>query len=271
MRHLFIGSEGTLGFITEATLQLTKLPGNTGVFLMLVNSDEHIIDILNEFNSAISVTAFEFFSRCAIEHVIAATGLREPSTSKSPFYIILEFESSELNDQLAMNVGEKLMNLKWLEDVIMSDNMKQAEALWRYRDAISMSISKYTPYKFDIAVLPSKVVSFMSEVNDLFHAKNLDFEVVWFGHVGDGNLHLNLLKPPQLTKDEFFSCCDQLGEALFEIIGRYHGAISAEHGVGLLKKDFLHYTKSQLEIDYMRSIKMVFDPNGVMNPGKIFN
>lgn len=268
-RHLFIGSEGTLGIVTEVTLQLTKSPSETRVFLMLVKSDTCIMDILYEFNSVLNVTAFEFFSRAALEYVMAEIGVDEPSQFKAPFYLLLEYESNETNDQVAMIVAEKCMSCQWLYDVVMSNSMRQREALWRYREAISMSILKKTPYKFDISVLPSRLVCFMNEANAFFESTFLDLEVVWFGHVGDGNLHLNLLKPSHLTQEEFFLSCDRLNEKLCEMISEHQGSISAEHGVGLLKKDILHYSKSQIEIEYMRSIKKVFDPNGIMNPGKV--
>jgi FAD/FMN-containing dehydrogenase len=94
--------------------------------------------------------------------------------------------------------------------------------------------------------------------------------VVWFGHIGDGNLHLNILKPDNLSKDEFFAQCTVVNQWVFETVQKYNGSISAEHGVGMTKRDYLHYSRSAEEIAYMQAIKAVFDPNGIMNPGKIF-
>ena len=97
-----------------------------------------------------------------------------------------------------------------------------------------------------------------------------DFEIVWFGHIGDGNLHLNILKPESLSKDEFFARCATVNKWVFEIVQKYNGSISAEHGVGMTKRDYLSYSRSEAEIALMKAVKQVFDPNGIMNPGKIF-
>ena len=98
-----------------------------------------------------------------------------------------------------------------------------------------------------------------------------DFEIVWYGHIGDGNLHLNILKPDVMPMEEFQQRCGAVSIRVFEIVERHGGSVSAEHGVGLLKKDYLHYSRSPLEIEIMRQIKRVFDPHGIMNPGKIFD
>jgi len=97
------------------------------------------------------------------------------------------------------------------------------------------------------------------------------FEIVWFGHIGDGNVHLNVLKPDDLSMDEFQQRCAEVSRWVFDIVQCHGGSISAEHGVGLLKKDYLHYSRSELEVSIMRQIKKVFDPHGIMNPGKIFD
>lgn len=98
-----------------------------------------------------------------------------------------------------------------------------------------------------------------------------DFEIVWFGHIGDGNMHLNILKPESLPKEEFFERCNNVSKWVFEIVQKYNGSISAEHGVGRTKKPYLGYSRSPEEIDYMKAMKQVFDPNHIMNPGKLFD
>jgi FAD/FMN-containing dehydrogenase len=97
------------------------------------------------------------------------------------------------------------------------------------------------------------------------------FEIIWFGHIGDGNVHLNVLKPDDLSMKDFQQHCTEVSKWVFDIVQHYGGSISAEHGVGLLKKDYLHYSRSELEVSIMRQIKKVFDPHGIMNPGKIFD
>ena len=98
-----------------------------------------------------------------------------------------------------------------------------------------------------------------------------DFEICWFGHIGDGNLHLNILKPADLSKDEFFAKCQVVNKYVFDTVKKYDGSISAEHGVGMTKKPYLEYSRSAEEIEYMKALKKVFDPNGIMNPGKLFD
>ncbi len=147
----------------------------------------------------------------------------------------------------------------------------QAESLWRLREDISETISRWTPYKNDISTLISRVPDFLAEVEAVVSAKYPEFEIIWFGHIGDGNVHLNVLKPDDLPMEEFQRRCGEVSKWVFEIVQRYGGSISAEHGVGLLKKDYLHYSRSPLEIEIMRQIKLAFDPEGIMNPGKIFD
>jgi FAD/FMN-containing dehydrogenase len=115
------------------------------------------------------------------------------------------------------------------------------------------------------------VPQFLTEIDEVVTQHYPDFEIIWFGHIGDGNLHLNILKPEALPKEDFFAKCIEVNKWVFEIVQKHGGSVSAEHGVGLVKKDYLHYTRSALEVDLMRGIKAVFDPNNVMNPGKVFD
>ena len=115
----------------------------------------------------------------------------------------------------------------------------------------------------------SEVPGFLSDVDRVVAANYPDWEICWFGHIGDGNLHLNVLKPPDLAMADFYARCHAISPKLFELVRERGGSISAEHGVGLLKRDFLSYSRSAVEIDVMRAVKAVLDPNGVMNPGKL--
>ena len=157
----------------------------------------------------------------------------------------------------------------WAVDGVVSQSSEQAARLWRLREDISETISRWTPYKNDISVRVSAVPAFLAEVDAFAAEAYPDLEVVWFGHIGDGNLHLNVLKPDDLTQDAFFERCHPLSRQVFEIVQRHGGSISAEHGVGLLKRDYLGYSRSDAEIALMRSIKAAFDPDGILNPGKL--
>nr|BFE92360.1 hypothetical protein GCM10020185_28960 [Pseudomonas brassicacearum subsp. brassicacearum] len=155
-------------------------------------------------------------------------------------------------------------------DGVMSQSETQLQNLWKLREYISETISHWTPYKNDISVTVSKVPGFLREIDAIVGEHYPDFEIVWFGHIGDGNLHLNILKPENLSKDEFFAKCATVNKWVFETVEKYNGSISAEHGVGMTKRDYLTYSRSPVEIEYMKAVKAVFDPNGIMNPGKIF-
>jgi FAD/FMN-containing dehydrogenase len=170
-----------------------------------------------------------------------------------------------------MSVFESCVEQGWVVDGVISQSETQAQNLWRLREGISESISSRTPYKNDISVVVSQVPAFLTEINKVVSDHYPDFEIIWFGHIGDGNLHLNILKPEGMDNKAFFSQCETVNKWVFEIVQRYKGSVSAEHGVGLVKKKYLQYSRSEAEIQLMRGIKAVFDPNNVMNPGKIFD
>ena len=157
----------------------------------------------------------------------------------------------------------------WAEDGVISRSDAQARALWALREGITESIAPSTPYKNDLAVRISEVPGFLEAIDRIVSGRYPDFEICWYGHIGDGNLHLNILKPEGLSTNEFFEQCHRISPALFEAVRQRSGSISAEHGVGLLKRDFLEFSRSPAEIESMRGLRAVFDPNGVMNPGKL--
>ncbi|HDZ39535.1 MAG TPA: FAD-binding oxidoreductase [Marinobacter sp.] len=272
LRHLFIGAEGTLGFITEVTMKLTRQPDNLTVLVLGLNDLGNTMDVLKTFQSGLDLTAYEFFSHQAMGHVLAHGQVPAPFETEAPYYALLEFEST--SDQVmddAMGLFEQCMENGWVLDGVISQSETQARNLWQLRERISESIAPRTPYKNDISVVVSKVPGFLQEIDELVTAQYPDFEIIWFGHIGDGNLHLNILKPEDMAKEDFFEKCQQVNKWVFEIVEKYQGSVSAEHGVGMTKKPYLHYTRSEAEIAYLRGIKQVFDPNGIINPGKIFD
>ncbi len=269
-RHLFIGSEGTLGLIVELTMGLTSPPKDPTVLLLGVEDMAATMPVLQACQAKLPLTAFEFFSEKALKHVIEEKGLQRPFETEAAFYALIEFENqSEADLDTAMEVFEHCVESGWVIDGTVSQNLTQAKALWRLREDISETISKYTPYKNDISVRVSKVPEFLAEVDALVGESYPDFEIIWFGHIGDGNVHLNILKPESLSEEEFFEKCGKVSNWVFEIVQRHNGSISAEHGVGLLKKPYLHYSRSKAEIAAMRAIKAVFDPANILNPGKV--
>ncbi|WP_281646746.1 FAD-binding oxidoreductase [Parendozoicomonas sp. Alg238-R29] len=272
LRQLFIGGEGTLGFVVEATMRLARPPQDLTVLMLGAENMNAVMSILENFQQKIDLTAFEFFSEQALSKVIEHSGIPRPFETPTPFYALLEFEcTSDAVSDTAMELFEYCMEQGWVLDGVMSQNLSQLENLWRCREDISETISRWTPYKNDISVVVSKVPEFLAEIDSVVSREYPDFEIIWFGHIGDGNLHLNILKPDSLDKGEFLQQCSRVSKWVFEIVQRYGGSVSAEHGVGLLKKDYLTYTRSEVEIELMRGIKKVFDPSGIMNPGKVFD
>jgi len=268
-RHLFIGSEGTLGFITHAILKLTALPKKTKVILFSVSNNQAITILLSVLQQAVSLIAFEFFCHTAMQCVMQAEQIAFPFQKNTDFYGLFEYESDDTVDLIIEKILQDQLNKNNISEILMSHHEKEANHLWRYRKGISRSLKKYFPYKFDLAVLPSTIFSFMRAAADLLRNKYAALETVWFGHVGDGNLHVNVLKPETVSEKDFAVRCAEISETIYAVIQHFNGSICAEHGVGLLKKPYLHYSKSDSEIQYMRGIKNIFDPNHVMNPGKL--
>ncbi|MCB1695104.1 MAG: FAD-binding oxidoreductase [Pseudomonadales bacterium] len=272
LRHLVIGAEGTLGIVVEATMSLSRPPENLAVMVLGVPDMASIMSVLAAFQGGIELSAFEFFSELALCKVVAHQGLQRPFDNPTQYYALLEFEQpDEQAMETAMGLFEHCVGRGWVLDGVVSQSVAQAQALWRLREDISETLSRWTPYKNDISTVVSRVPSFLAEVEAVVSASYPDFEIVWYGHIGDGNLHLNVLKPDGLAMEEFQRRCGEVSKQVFEIVQRHGGSISAEHGVGLLKKDYLHYSRSPLEIEIMRQIKRVFDPQGILNPGKIFD
>jgi len=267
LRHLFIGSEGTLGFITEATIQLQQPPPPSKVILLTINNMTDCLSILTTFRSRTQLSAFEFFSGLALQHVLDHSGLQRPFESASPFYVLLECD--EADDEPYMSAFEECVNKGWVTDGIVASSGKQADELWQYRERISESITPRTPYKNDIAVTISRVPEFLNEIDQLVQARYPEFEIVWFGHIGDGNVHLNILKPVDWETARFKSECETVSNEVLALVERYEGSVSAEHGVGLFKKEHLGFSRAASEVESLNAIKQVFDPSNVMNPGKL--
>jgi FAD/FMN-containing dehydrogenase len=271
LRQLFIGGEGTLGFVVEATMRLDRAPKNLTCMVLGTPDFDAIMPVLHAFHGKLDLTAFEFFSDKGLARIMARGDVPEPFETKTPFYALLEFEAS--NEEIAneaLATFEYCVEQGWVIDGVMSQSQQQLQNLWKLREYLSETISHWTPYKNDISVTVSKVPAFLNEIDAIVSEHYPDFEVVWYGHIGDGNLHLNILKPENLAKEEFFAKCATVNKWVFEIVEKYNGSISAEHGVGLVKRDYLEYSRSPVEIEYMKAVKAVFDPNGIMNPGKIF-
>jgi FAD/FMN-containing dehydrogenase len=268
-RHLMIGSEGTLGLIGELDMYLAPQPQPQVVMVVGVPEVTDLLNILNVFNDRLTLSAFEFFSDLALQKVQAHRQLPAPLESRVENYALLEFDESDLSS--AEEAFVSCMDRGWLVDGVVSQSQAQAASLWQLREGISESLAPHTPYKNDLSVRISEVPAFLADVDRYVQEGYPGFEVCWYGHIGDGNLHLNILKPENLLIEDFKARCNDVSTDIFEAIKTLGGSVSAEHGVGTLKAPYLNYTKSESEIDAMRAIKSIFDPDGILNPGKVFS
>jgi glycolate oxidase subunit GlcD len=272
LRHLFIGSEGTLGFVVEATVRFTTQPHPLTVLVLGVPDLDSIMKVFRSFRDQLPLTAFEFFSDLALKHVLdhGHGQLQKPFATDAPNYLLIEVENTEPETaEKIMTVFEACVEQGLILDGAISQTETQAREFWRLREDISEATAPHMPYKNDVSVTVSQVPNFLQEVDAALKANYPDFEVVWFGHIGDGNMHINILKPPAMERDAFLKKCIGANEILFKIIQQMNGSVSAEHGVGLVKKPYLSYSRSEAEISLMRGIKKVFDPDSIMNPGKM--
>jgi FAD/FMN-containing dehydrogenase len=290
LRQLFIGSEGTLGFITEVTLRLTRPPSDLQVVVVGLPNLDAIMDVFLRFRKAFDLVAFEMFTDLALKYITEQGHGQPPFATSCPFYVLIEVEKGRPaggtgRDSVGANADptadptvERLLSLieaamadGVILDGVLAQNDRQAKDLWALRENITESTSHKLPYKNDISVRISKVPEFLRRMTEILSADYPDFEVVWFGHIGDGNLHVNILKPDGMSSADFMTRCHQVDKDMMGMIRDLRGSVSAEHGVGLVKKPFLYMTRSEPEIALMRKIKIAFDPDGILNPGKIFD
>ncbi|GAB4177205.1 MAG: FAD-binding oxidoreductase [Wenzhouxiangellaceae bacterium] len=270
LRHLMIGSEGTLGLIAEITFGLAPAPPDRSVMLLALSGTDAVLPVYSGFRQSLPLSAFEFLDRGCVQ-AVAASGQREfPLDDEAPCHVLVEFDDPEQrNQEHALQIFETLLGEQLAIDGVISQSAAQAEGLWVWREAISESITPRTPYKSDLAVRISRIPSFLDALGELVARRFPDFEVLWFGHIGDGNLHMNVLRPESWSVDEFRSACDALAPEIFDLVTRFGGTLSAEHGIGLLKRDHLSRVHSPAEITAMRGIKQLLDPAGILNPGKL--
>jgi FAD/FMN-containing dehydrogenase len=271
LRHLVIGAEGTLGLVVEATLKLTDPAPAAQVMLLAVPAMDALMQVFAVCRERLTLGAFEFFTDRALHHV-AAHGAQRPFAEDSPYYVVTEFDAeTPARQQAALEVFEQCLQRGLVSDGVLSQSDAQAAALWKLRDGITESLAPHRPYKNDISVRVSAVPAFLADMQALLTREYPQFDVVWFGHIGDGNLHVNVLKPEAMSDADFIAQCERVTKLLAETLVMHGGSISAEHGIGLVKKAYLASTRSSTEIALMRSIRAAFDPHGLMNPGKLFD
>jgi FAD/FMN-containing dehydrogenase len=274
LRQLFIGSEGVLGVVTEATLKLAPLPGESRVALLAVPDLAGALAVFAAARRAagFELCAFEYFTDACLDAVLAETGGAAPLAQRSPAYVLVELEPPPGAAGAEDRWLEGLFEAALVADGVLAESTAQGRALWSLRERISETLSKRGfLHKNDVSVPVSRLAAFTADMQEAFQTRYPSFEIYLFGHVGDGNLHVNVMQPPHLDRAAFLATCEATDALLFELIQRHGGSISAEHGIGLLKKPFLHYSRTAAELRLFRGLKAVLDPRGLLNPGKIFD
>ncbi len=267
LRQLFIGSEGTLGVITEATLKLTRLPARLDVMLFAVADLSAAVALFRAARKGpFTLSAFEVFSDRCLARLLSHRKLRDPFAERHGYYVLVEAEAAEDLEGFTTKLFEDGLAV----DGVLAQHGGQAAELWGLREGISESLSATgLPHKNDVALPVAALEAFTQDLEALVAAEYPGFEVCIFGHMGDGNLHVNVMKPESMDRAEFLATTKRLDPQMFELVKRHHGSISAEHGIGLLKRDYLSYSRSPAEIALLRGLKATLDPRGILNPGKI--
>ncbi len=270
LRQLFIGSEGTLGIVTEATLKLTPLPGKQDVFLFAVPDIAAVLRLFRDARqqSSFVISAYEFFTDRCLARLQRHRKARSPFEAPSGCYVLLEAEAKDAS-ALETWLGS-LFERGLVTDGTLAQGVAQAQELWSLREGISESLAATgLPHKNDISLPVAGLEAFCAELESVFAERYPGWEICLFGHIGDGNLHVNIMKPDDMEKAEFLHHTKKADPTMFQLVKKHGGSISAEHGIGLLKKDYLGYSRSPEELELMRALKRVMDPQGILNPGKV--
>jgi len=269
LRQLFIGSEGTLGIVTEATLKLTPLPGRLDVLLLAVADVAAVLRVFRTLRQGpLLLSAYEFFSDACLARVEAHRRVRQPFDARSPYYVLVEIEGA--TDQALELAFATLLEQGLVDDGVLAQGPTQAAELWSYRESISESLAATgLPHKNDIALPIAALEPFCEALLGVFPLRYPGWEICLFGHIGDGNLHVNAMKPEAMGREDFLAQTAEADRTLFELVRAHHGSISAEHGIGLLKRPYLGYSRSPEELVMLRAIKQALDPLGLLNPGKV--
>lgn len=276
LRDLFIGAEGTLGVITGAVLKLFPRPVGHQVAFAGLNSTEDALKLFEKASSlcGAALTGFELMPRIGVEFTTKhIDGVRDPLESPHAWYALIDIstsDSAETAETMVHALLEQGFEAGLVQDAVIASSVAQAQALWHMRESMSASQKpEGGSIKHDISVPISKIPAFMAEAEQAVLAAVPGARVCAFGHLGDGNIHYNISQPVGADKAEFLARWHEVNEIVHGLVLKAGGSISAEHGIGQLKRDELAHIRSDIEMDLMRRIKHAFDPAGIMNPDKV--
>ncbi len=276
LKHLFIGAEGTLGVITAAVLKLVPKPRQIETAFVAVPDPTAAITLLSVLREATgdALSAFELIPRRGLEFALRhVTGVADPLAEPHAWYVLIEVGTGTASESFRALFEDALgtaYESELIEDAAIAENTTQARAFWRIREAI-VEAQKFEggSLKNDVSVPVSRVAEFIGQATDAVTALVPGIRPVPFGHVGDGNIHFNLTQPEGADSAAFMARWDEVQTAVNDIVCRLEGSISAEHGIGRIKRHELARVKSPVELDLLRVVKTAFDPKGIMNPGKL--
>jgi FAD/FMN-containing dehydrogenase len=275
LKNLFIGAEGTLGVITAAVLRLVPRPRSIETAFVGVASPEAALELLGiaTERTAGGVTSFELMLRMGIEIVLKhGSGCRDPLPAVHPWYVLIELSSqarSGLRDVLEEILAEGLER-GLVADATIADSLDQAKMFWRIRELFG-EVQRHEggSIKHDVSVPVAAVPTFIEEATAAVTRLIPGSRPLPFGHLGDGNIHYNVSQPVGADKAEFLNRWHDVNAVVFEVVARHGGSISAEHGIGVIKRDLLPKVKDPVAFELMRRLKRTLDPNGILNPGKV--
>lgn len=275
LKHLFVGAEGTLGLITAAVLKLFSPPRSTATAWAALDNPAKAVSLLARLREQIGgrITAVELIDRTSLELVLAHIhGARDPLSDQSPWQVLIELTDTMTTD-LPVALEEVLAaaaEADEISDAVIAKNNTQAQALWSLRENISEAQKiEGLSIKHDISLPVSRIPQFIGECNAALSAAFPDVRIVCFGHLGDGNLHYNQSKPAVQENADFIAQTAAVNRIVHDLVHAFDGSISAEHGIGQLKREEILRYKSEVEIDMMRAIKRTLDPLALMNPSKV--
>jgi FAD/FMN-containing dehydrogenase len=274
LRNLFIGAEGTLGIITAATLKLFPKPRAVETAFVGLKSPEDALRLLeiSRDEAAGSLTSFELLADIAVDFSVRhGIDVRHPLSGKHPWYVLMELSSSRDDARATLEaILARGMEDGTVDDAVIPANLSQRSGLWKLRDEMSAAQKpEGGSIKHDVSVPVAAVPDFIAEANAAVIKLIPGARPVPFGHLGDGNIHYNVSQPIGGDTADFMARWHEVNAVVFAIVLRMGGSISAEHGIGVLKRDELPEVKDKVAIELMRGIKAMLDPLGIMNPGKV--
>ncbi len=277
LKHLFVGAEGTLGIITAAVLKIFPRPKSTATAWAAVPHPEAALELLSVLRQRCGdrISAFELISRNCLELVLRhIPGTRDPLHTAHDWYVLTELSDTEDNGTLRDELEQSLasaMERTLVSDAVFAENQTQAQALWRIRESIPEACRAETGmlYRHDIAIAVSRVPAFIREASAELVRHFPGAHIICFGHLGDGNLHYNTYVAGRNRDDAAARDAHDVTEVVYDLVRRYQGSFSAEHGIGMYKVEELKQYKSTVEMELMHTVKHALDPLGIMNPGKV--